>query len=160
MCLSLDLISINQPAAMAPGSSFSPKPHAYKMTSRLKNFYYRLTPTPSSTTVPTVSFSKAPSAPDLFPATNPSSDGDECLHDCSSCSVKYPSNFTIDENEELYGHVKGWATHLIVATGKSDWVRNVAGTYTLCCTMRMTYRQADQLQTKRAASWRRLTRAM
>ena len=35
----------------------------------------------------------------------------------------------IDEEEELYGHVKGWSTHLIVATGKSDWVRDVAGMF-------------------------------
>jgi hypothetical protein len=26
----------------------------------------------------------------------------------------------------LYGHVKGWATHLLVATGKTDWVRDIA----------------------------------
>jgi (2Fe-2S) ferredoxin len=40
--------------------------------------------------------------------------------------VKYPRNFSIDEKEELYGHIKGWSTHLIVATGKTDWVRDVA----------------------------------
>ncbi|KAF2493159.1 hypothetical protein BU16DRAFT_551134 [Lophium mytilinum] len=96
------------------------------MTSKIKNLYYRLTPTPSSTTLPTAGFSKAPTAPALFPKTDPASDGDECVHDCSSCTIKYPSKFAIDEDEELYGHVKGWSTHLIVATGKSDWVRDVA----------------------------------
>lgn len=28
--------------------------------------------------------------------------------------------------DELFGHVNGWATHLLVATGKTDWVRDVA----------------------------------
>lgn len=61
----------------------------------------------------------------LFTKTDPASDGDECLHDCESCSVKYPASFSIDEDDKLYGGVKGWSTHLIVATGKTDWVRDV-----------------------------------
>lgn len=32
----------------------------------------------------------------------------------------------MDQEDELYGHVNGWATHLLVATGKTDWVRDVA----------------------------------
>jgi len=40
--------------------------------------------------------------------------------------VKLPKGFKIDEEDELYGHVKGWATHVLVATGKTDWVRDVA----------------------------------
>lgn len=28
--------------------------------------------------------------------------------------------------DKLYGNVNGWATHLLVATGKTDWVRDVA----------------------------------
>jgi hypothetical protein len=40
--------------------------------------------------------------------------------------VKYPAKFNVDQEDELYGQVKGWATHLLVATGKSDWVRDVA----------------------------------
>ena len=62
---------------------------------------------------------------ELFSKTDPSVDGDECLHDCDSCSVKYPRGFKIDEEDVLYGQVKGWATHLIVGTGKTDWVRDV-----------------------------------
>lgn len=65
-------------------------------------------------------------APDLFPKVSPDVDGEDCLHNCASCSIQYPRNFKIEENDELYGHVKGWATHVLVATGKSDWVRDVA----------------------------------
>ncbi|KAJ4393351.1 hypothetical protein N0V93_002559 [Gnomoniopsis smithogilvyi] len=64
-------------------------------------------------------------APDLFPKVSPDVDGEDCLHDCASCSIHYPRNFKIEENDDLYGHVKGWATHVLVATGKSDWVRDV-----------------------------------
>ena len=70
-------------------------------------------------------FSKAANEKQLFPKVDPAVDGEDCDHDCASCSIKYPAKFSIDEKEELYGHVKGWATHLLVATGKSDWVRDV-----------------------------------
>ncbi|APA07905.1 hypothetical protein SS1G_00480 [Sclerotinia sclerotiorum 1980 UF-70] len=62
----------------------------------------------------------------LFPKVDPAVDGDDCDHDCESCHVKYPKGFKIDEDDKLYGHVKGWSTHILVATGKSDWVRDVA----------------------------------
>ncbi|KAJ5168338.1 uncharacterized protein N7482_003932 [Penicillium canariense] len=62
----------------------------------------------------------------LFTKPDPAVDGEECLHDCATCTVKYPAKFDIDHEDELYGQVKGWATHLLVATGKSDWVRDVA----------------------------------
>ncbi len=61
----------------------------------------------------------------LFPKVDPSVDGEDCEHDCESCTVRYPAKWSIDEDEELYGHVKGWATHLVVATGKTDWTRDV-----------------------------------
>jgi hypothetical protein len=117
---------------MAPAKRHSTaKPlNAYRMSATLKNLYYRLTPTPSSLAVPTTlnskEFRKALRTNDLFAQTDPAVDGDECLRDCESCVVKYPRKFDIDETEELYGHVKGWSTHLIVATGKNDWVRDVA----------------------------------
>lgn len=95
-----------------------------------RNLSYKLTSALSSSEVPTLKdndeFVKARKTEDLFPTTDPKIDGDDCLHDCASCSVKYPRKFEIDETEELYGHVKGWSTHLIVATGKTDWVRDVA----------------------------------
>lgn len=65
-------------------------------------------------------------ATELFTKTDPAVDGDECLHDCESCSVKYPRGFKIDTEDVLYGHIKAWSTHLLVGTGKTDWVRDVA----------------------------------
>lgn len=70
-------------------------------------------------------FTKAKTETDLFPATDPAVDGEECLRDCDGCTVHYPAKFKIDEDDALYGHVKGWETHLIVGTGKTDWVRDV-----------------------------------
>lgn len=40
--------------------------------------------------------------------------------------MRYPSKFDVDMKDKLYGNVGGWATHLLVATGKTDWVRDVA----------------------------------
>ena len=61
----------------------------------------------------------------LFAKTDPATDGEDCLHDCESCSIKYPRGFKIDEEDVLYGEVKAWSTHLLVGTGKTDWVRDV-----------------------------------
>ena len=63
---------------------------------------------------------------DLFPKVDKAVDGDDCDHDCDSCVVHYPKNFKIDESDVLYGYVKGWSTHVLVATGKTDWVRDVS----------------------------------
>jgi hypothetical protein len=71
-----------------------------------------------------VGFSTAPEG-HLFPKVDPAVDGDDCDHDCGSCTIKLPRKWSIDETDELYGHVKGWATHVIVGTGKSDWKRDV-----------------------------------
>jgi hypothetical protein len=62
----------------------------------------------------------------LFPKVDPAVDGDDCDHDCENCVVRYPKSFKIDEEDSLYGFVKGWSTHVLVATGKSDWVRDVS----------------------------------
>lgn len=62
----------------------------------------------------------------LFTKTDPAKDGDECLHDCEGCSVKYPRGFKIEEDDILYGNVKEWSTHVLIATGKTDWVRDSA----------------------------------
>ncbi|KAJ4361449.1 hypothetical protein N0V95_001866 [Ascochyta clinopodiicola] len=115
---------------MAPPKPVHKPLNAYRMTATLKNLAYKLSSTLSSSQVPTLKkdgeFSKAPKTEDLFPTTDPAIDGDDCLQDCATCTIKYPRKFEIDETEELYGHVKGWQTHLIVATGKTDWVRDVA----------------------------------
>ncbi|KAI9688358.1 MAG: hypothetical protein M1822_001307 [Bathelium mastoideum] len=71
------------------------------------------------------SFTTAPEGK-LFPKTDPTVDGEECLHDCESCTIKLPNKWKIDDDAKLYGEIKGWQTHLIVATGKTDWVRDVA----------------------------------
>lgn len=118
---------------MSP-TSHSKTPHrpvnAYRVPAMLRNLSYKLTSALSSSETTPVKdsngFTKAAKTGDLFPATDPAIDGEDCLHDCASCSVKYPRKFDIDETEELYGHVKGFNTHLIVATGKTDWVRDVA----------------------------------
>ncbi|KAI1327368.1 Sucrase/ferredoxin-like-domain-containing protein [Xylariaceae sp. FL0255] len=62
---------------------------------------------------------------DLFTATQKEVDGEDCDHDCESCHVSYPRGFKIDESDVLYGQVKGWSTHVVVATSKTDWVRSV-----------------------------------
>ncbi|KAF2159672.1 hypothetical protein M409DRAFT_70857 [Zasmidium cellare ATCC 36951] len=70
-------------------------------------------------------FSTAKGYEALFPPTRPDVDGDDCLHDCASCSISYPKKFKIDDEDHLYGAINGWSRHLIVATGKTDWVRSV-----------------------------------
>jgi hypothetical protein len=67
-------------------------------------------------------FNKAASEQELFTKTDPEVDGEECLKDCEGCTVKLPSKWKIEEDDPLFGHIKGWERHLIVATGKSDWV--------------------------------------
>jgi hypothetical protein len=71
-------------------------------------------------------FRTIPESDKLFSKADPAVDGEDCLHDCATCTVKYPAKFDVDMEDELYGQVKGWATHMLVATGKSDWVRDVA----------------------------------
>lgn len=70
-------------------------------------------------------FTTAKTETDLFAATHPDTDGPDCLHDCETCTTSYPRKFSIDESDRLYGHVKGWSTHLVVGTGRTDWVRDV-----------------------------------
>ncbi|KAI0204583.1 Sucrase/ferredoxin-like-domain-containing protein [Astrocystis sublimbata] len=67
-----------------------------------------------------------PDLASLFSPTDPAVDGEDCTHDCESCHLSYPRGFKVDTEDLLYGHVKGWSTHVIVATGKTDWVRDVA----------------------------------
>jgi hypothetical protein len=68
----------------------------------------------------------ASSAGELFTATTPAVDGDDCAHDCASCTIKYPRGFKVESADTLYGFVKGWSAHILVATGKTDWTRDVA----------------------------------
>ncbi|SMQ48632.1 unnamed protein product [Zymoseptoria tritici ST99CH_3D7] len=81
---------------------------------------------PSATTPRPDGFLTAKQSSALFAPTNPEDDGEECLHDCETCTISYPRKFEIDEDDKLYGEIQGWSRHLIVATGKTDWVRDVA----------------------------------
>lgn len=45
--------------------------------------------------------------------------------DCDSCSEKYPSSLSIDTSAPLWGSVKPWRHHILCATGKTDWIRDV-----------------------------------
>lgn len=62
----------------------------------------------------------------IFPKVDPNIDGDDCDHDCETCEVRLPKGWKIDTEEKLYGRLGGWATHMLVATGKTDWVRDVS----------------------------------
>ncbi|KAG8157518.1 hypothetical protein KVR01_012560 [Diaporthe batatas] len=65
-------------------------------------------------------------ASELFPKVDPEVDGEDCLRDCDNCPTHYPKGFKIEETDDIYGGVKAWSTHVLVATGKSDWSHNVA----------------------------------
>lgn len=62
----------------------------------------------------------------MFPTVDPQEDGPDCLRDCADCTVQYPSKFHIDSERKIYGKIKPFATHVLVATGKSDWVSKPA----------------------------------
>lgn len=102
---------------------------ASSISSALKRTKKFLTPTSSTNGVPQLNdgqnFAKAPTTTSLFPKVDPSEDGGDCEHDCDNCPVQLPRGWKIDEHEKLYGHVNGWDTHMLVATGKTDWVRDV-----------------------------------
>ncbi len=101
------------------------------MTSSLASVLRRgaafLTPSTSSDSLPRLDNGEFATAPEgqLFPQVDPAIDGEDCFDDCATCTVHLPPKWSIDEKEKLYGHVKGWATHMVVATGKTDWVRDV-----------------------------------
>ena len=85
-----------------------------------------LTPTASSTNIhDSANFRTEKQAERLFQKTDPLLDGEDCLYDCASCTESLPRKWEIDEDDKLYGEVKGWETHLVVGTGKTDWVRDV-----------------------------------
>lgn len=102
-----------------------------KMASLLRSLADRLTPNASSTDLTATKprpdgFRTAKGIDALFPRTKPEIDGEDCSHDCESCTVRLPKGFKIDEEDKLFGEIKGWSRHVIVATGKTDWVRDVA----------------------------------
>jgi len=66
----------------------------------------------------------------LFP---PIPADEECNHDCNGCPISdsgsgYGKAFDkigINTTDALGGQVKPYSTHVIVATGKTDWIRDV-----------------------------------
>lgn len=92
-----------------------------KVTNLIRNV---VQPIPA-TTGPT---GHAPTAETLFPTITPEEQSElECSQECHACP-EYPRSFTkigIDTEDKLYGHVAGWATHCIVATGETDWLHNI-----------------------------------
>ncbi|KAI9892443.1 MAG: hypothetical protein M1814_001400 [Vezdaea aestivalis] len=78
-------------------------------------------PTPSSRSA---SF-KTAAEHELFPKVDPSVDGPDCNKECASCTVSLPRKWNIEENNKLYGFISAWGTHVLVGTGKADWIRNV-----------------------------------
>jgi hypothetical protein len=105
----------------------TPKKSSKTMAASFKSLLNnaRQTISGASTPVPGTPAENTPIS-EIFPKVNPQVDGDDCDHDCASCHVSYPRNFKVEESDQLYGHVKGWSTHVLVATGKTDWVRDVA----------------------------------
>lgn len=46
-------------------------------------------------------FQTISSSDKLFKNVDPAVDGEDCLRDCSSCTVKYPAKFDVDHQDEL-----------------------------------------------------------
>lgn len=61
----------------------------------------------------------------LFPTVNPKEDGPDCTKDCADCTTKFPSKVKIETSRPLYGHIKEFHSHVLVATGQSDWKEKV-----------------------------------
>ncbi|KAL2835035.1 Sucrase/ferredoxin-like-domain-containing protein [Aspergillus cavernicola] len=61
----------------------------------------------------------------IFPTVDPKEDGPDCLKDCADCTVHYPAKMKIEKVAPLYGYIKEFHTHVLVATGQSDWKEKV-----------------------------------
>ena len=61
----------------------------------------------------------------IFPSVHRDTDGPDCHRDCADCTVRYPWNFKINTERQIYGSVKPFGTHVLVATGKTDWIPKV-----------------------------------
>ncbi|KAJ5192584.1 hypothetical protein N7449_008726 [Penicillium cf. viridicatum] len=67
----------------------------------------------------------------VFPKVDPKEDGPECLKDCADCTIQFPSKVKVEMSRPLYGQIKEFHTHVLVATGQADWkekhVENMTG---------------------------------
>jgi hypothetical protein len=62
----------------------------------------------------------------IFSEVDPKVDGEDCRKECSDCTVKCPKSVKIDTTLPMYGFIKEFHAHVLVATGKTDWaVRKV-----------------------------------
>ncbi|KAL2815513.1 Sucrase/ferredoxin-like-domain-containing protein [Aspergillus granulosus] len=61
----------------------------------------------------------------IFPTVDPKQDGIDCKRDCADCTIEYPAKVKVEMSRPLYGHIKQFHTHVLVATGKSDWMNKV-----------------------------------
>ncbi|KAJ5459971.1 uncharacterized protein N7458_001523 [Penicillium daleae] len=66
------------------------------------------------------------SEPDyVFPKVNQDEDGPDCLKDCADCTIQFPAKVKVESSMPLYGHIKEFHSHVLVATGRSDWKEKV-----------------------------------
>ncbi|CAG8030342.1 unnamed protein product [Penicillium salamii] len=73
-------------------------------------------------------FSFGRSDPDnqfLFPKVSSAEDGPDCTKDCADCTIQFPSKVKVENSRALYGHIKEFHSHVLVATGQSDWKEKV-----------------------------------
>lgn len=70
-----------------------------------------------------LSFGRTPEY--LFPKVDPKQDGPDCQMDCADCTVHFPSKVKVENTRPLYGNVKEFHSHVLVATGRSDWKEKV-----------------------------------
>ncbi|BCS22260.1 sucrase/ferredoxin-like domain-containing protein [Aspergillus puulaauensis] len=61
----------------------------------------------------------------IFPTVDLKEDGPDCKKDCADCTINYPSKVKVETSRPLYGHIKEFHTHVLVATGQSDWKEKV-----------------------------------
>ncbi|KAL4956446.1 Sucrase/ferredoxin-like-domain-containing protein [Aspergillus filifer] len=57
----------------------------------------------------------------IFPTVDAKVDGPDCKKDCADCTISYPAKVKVETSMPLYGHIKQFHTHVLVATGKTDW---------------------------------------
>ncbi|EEQ91404.1 sucrase/ferredoxin domain-containing protein [Blastomyces dermatitidis ER-3] len=81
----------------------------------------------TSTSLSTPETSSIEKKTDLFPIVDPAVDGPDCDQDCADCTIKFPARFKLNSNRELYGSVKPFIKHVLVATGRADWAPRVEG---------------------------------
>ena len=61
----------------------------------------------------------------LFPKVDPAQDGPECLRDCADCTTQFPGKVKVETSRPLYGQIKEFHSHVLIATGRSDWKEKV-----------------------------------